>query len=93
MKNHLTYLRVEEKPKNKNEFAQLDGVTRIEAIREIAYKGVTYYILKYDGTKKERPNFLNEVKTKTYTHEKMLEWVRMAEDWAMKEQEKAIRNG
>ena len=71
MARDLTYLVVEAKPRNKLEFDQL-GIQglRVESIR-MSLDG-TKFIIPWDGTKKPRPGFLDNAKTKTYTHDQMI---------------------
>ena len=71
MARDLTYLVVEAKPKNKSEYDQLGiRVIRAENIR-VSLDG-TKFIIPWDGTKKPRPGFLDNAKTKTYTHDQMI---------------------
>ena len=69
-KKNYVYLVVEAKPKNKAEFRQLGDDVRAESIRT-SMDG-TKFILRYDGSKKARPDFIDRAKTKTYTHDQML---------------------
>ena len=80
-KKDMVYLVVETKPKNKSEFDSLGINTRAEYLRT-SLDG-TKFILKWDsGKKKNRPAWLDEAKTKTYTHEAMLKEIRKKNsDW------------